>query len=122
MSLPHYKLDDPTNPLPFLVKWSPLVQFKILFYFACCFIALSMLPNQLWDPDNREVIYIIGILGIWRYSWWFNHWMRALIYGNLVYPKRRDAAAALWESGWRPRHIRSGLSLAGQLRFVVAQR
>ena len=105
MSLPHYKLDDPTNPLPFLVKWSPLVQFKILFYFACCFIALSMLPNQLWDPDNREVIYIIGILGIWRYSWWFNHWMRALIYGNLVYPKRRDAAAALWESGWRPRHI-----------------
>ena len=52
MTLPHYKLDDPTNPLPFLVKWSPLVQFKILFYFACCFIALSLLPNQLWDPEN----------------------------------------------------------------------
>ena len=105
MTLPHYKLDDPTNPLPFLVKWSPLVQVKIAFYFACCFIALSMIPNQIWDPENREVIYIIGVLGIWRYSWWFNHWMRALIYGNLVYPKRRDAAAALWESGWRPRHI-----------------
>ena len=97
--------DDLTKPLPFLEKWSPMIQFRILLYFACCFIALSSLPNSIWDQDAHDFVYVIGILGIWRYSWWFNHWMRALIYANITYPKKRDIAAALWASGWRPKHI-----------------
>ena len=105
LNLPWYKLEDPTVPLPWHVKWGPAVQVKIALYFAVCFTLLMMLPNSLWDPDNREVVYVLGILGIWRYGWWLNHWLRALIYANLTYPRKRDAAAALWNSGWRPRHI-----------------
>lgn len=99
------RLEDPSVPLPRSEKWSPEVQLKILLYFACCFIGLSTIPNSIWDPEAREIVYVIGVLGIWRYLWWFNHWMRALVYANITYPRTRDRAAELWNSGWRPRHI-----------------
>jgi mannuronan synthase len=98
-------LEDPAIALPRSVKWSPLVQAKIAGYFAVCFIVLSLVPNQIWDPENNEIIYVIGILGIWRYLWWANHFLRAKIFEKITYVKMRDRAAALWESGWRPRHI-----------------
>ena len=95
----------PDTPLPPGEKWSPIVQIKLILYFCACFILLSLLPNSIWDPEGQEIIYVIGILGIWRYGWWFNHWMRALIFERVTYPKKRALAAELWESGWRPRHI-----------------
>jgi mannuronan synthase len=98
-------LEDPAVPLPRSVKWSSAVQAKIAMYFAVCTILLTLIPNQIWDPENNEVIYIIGILGIWRYLWWANHFARAQIFERLTYPKMRNRAAALWDSGWRPRHI-----------------
>ena len=98
-------IDDPSREIPFLEKWSPNVQLGLWLYFCVCFIALSLLPNSIWDPEARDFVMVVGLLGIWRYSWWFNHWMRALIYEKIAYPKKRDMAAALWESGWRPRHI-----------------
>ena len=98
-------LDHPAVPLPFGEKWSPAVQLKIWTYFAACFCVLTLVPNSIWDPAAREFVYVIGALGIWRYLWWFNHWMRALVFANVAYPRMRDRASALWESGWRPRHI-----------------
>ncbi len=98
-------LIDPSVPLPRSVKWSPVVQLKIVAYFAVCFIALSVVPNQIWDGQNNEIIFVVGILGIWRYLWWANHFARAQIFERITYPRMRDRAAALWDSGWRPRHI-----------------
>lgn len=102
---PALRLEDPSVTLSYWEKWSPEVQFKILLYFAVCFIALASLPNTIWSPDARAFVFVIGILGIWRYLWWANHWLRALIFANVTYPKMRDRASALWTSGWRPRHI-----------------
>ena len=99
------ELEDPSVPLPRSVKWSPLVQFKILAYFMLCFLGLIVVPNQIWDGENKQIIYVIGILGIWRYLWWFTHFLRAKIFEKSVYPRMRNRATALWESGWRPRHI-----------------
>jgi mannuronan synthase len=98
-------LDDPTKPLPPGQKWSPAVQAQLLLYFAVCFVLLSKIPNSIWDPQAHEFVYVIGILGIWRYLWWLNHWLRALVFEKVTYPRMRDRAAAIWESGWRPRHI-----------------
>jgi len=89
----------------FLEKWSPLVQAKIALYFACCFIALQMMPNPFWDPELKEFMYVIGLLGLWRYLWWFTHFARAKIYEKVAYPKMAAQARALWDSGWRPKHI-----------------
>lgn len=96
---------DPTAPLPFWEKWSPRVQIKLYLYFAFCFIGLCLVPNSIYDPVNHEIVYVMGTLGIWRYLWWMTHFLRAIIFARITYPRMRDRAAALWDSGWRPRHI-----------------
>jgi len=97
---------EPPDRLPSRVgKWSPATQLHLLTYFAVCLIGLQLLPNTIWNPADREIVYVMGAIGIWRYSWWFTHWIRALIYEKVTYPRKRDRAAALWNSGWRPRHI-----------------
>ncbi len=98
-------VDDPTKPVPWREKWSPGVLYRLFLYFAFCFIALDNLPNTLWDPQLRRITILIGALGIWRYSWWFTHAVRAQIYARRVYPRLRARADARWESGWRPRHV-----------------
>jgi glycosyltransferase Alg8 len=47
----------------------------------------------------------MGVLGVWRYSWWMTHWMRAIYFARVKYPRMRDDAARYWDAGWRPRHI-----------------
>lgn len=86
-------------------KWTPLVHLKIALYFAACFIALMMIPNSLFDPQVQEFTYVIGIIGVWRYGWWMNHFVRAKIYEKITYPRVAAQARELWASGWRPRHI-----------------
>ncbi|MGE0767426.1 MAG: glycosyltransferase [Hyphomicrobiaceae bacterium] len=98
-------IDAPDRPLPRFAKWTPAVQARLIAYFGICLICLELLPNSIWDPEGHEIVYVMGALGVWRYSWWFNHWLRALIYERITYPKKRDLAAELWDSGWRPRHI-----------------
>ncbi|MCB1511486.1 MAG: glycosyltransferase [Hyphomicrobiaceae bacterium] len=70
-----------------------------------CFVLVSLVPNQIWDADSRTFVYTMGAIGIWRYSWWFNHWIRAIIYAKITYPRIRRRADELWESGWRPRRV-----------------
>lgn len=99
------RLEDPSLPLARFEKWSPAVQIKLILFFCSCFILIQVMPNSIWDVQVREFVLVIGVLGIWRYAWWFNHWVRALYYEKFAYPKKRDAAAKLWASGWRPKHI-----------------
>ncbi len=105
MSAPAFQPEIQSAYGPWREKWTSQAIAQILAYFACCFLALSIIPNSIWNPEVREFVYVIGILGIWRYLWWGNHWLRALIFANITYPKMRDRAADVWRSGWRPRHI-----------------
>ncbi len=109
---------DPTAPLTGLQKWTPEKQLQIAIYLTCCFIAMAMLPNYIWDQQAREFVYVMGVIGIWRYLWWANHWLRAGIYGKVTYPKMRDRAAALWGSGWRPRHIHVQMTTFREHRYI----
>ncbi|MEM7776633.1 MAG: glycosyltransferase [Pseudomonadota bacterium] len=93
------------RPRTFSEKWSPKTLYQLFLYFGFCLVLLTQLPNQIWDHDARTFVYIIGILGIWRYAWWANHWVRALIYANQTFPRIRQRAQAVWDSGWRPRRI-----------------
>lgn len=98
-------IDDPSVVIPASQKWSLLVQIKLLTYFTVCAILLTMVPNNIWNGENDEIIYVVGILGVWRYLWWANHWARAKLFERVTYPRMRDRASALWQSGWRPNHI-----------------
>jgi glycosyltransferase Alg8 len=101
----HGYIDRARHVPDFFEKWSPLVQLKLLIYFSACAIALTALPNSIFDPELREFTYVIGLLGVWRYCWWFNHWVRAKIYEKVAYPRTAAQAKDVWDSGWRPRHI-----------------
>ena len=77
-----------------------------LFLFICVLIVLIInFPNPVWDHTTRNIAILLGVIGIWRYSWWFTHFIRAQIYQRKVYPRRREQAEQLWESGWRPERL-----------------
>ncbi|MEO1264750.1 MAG: glycosyltransferase, partial [Pseudomonadota bacterium] len=100
-----YRMDDPAERLGFWEKWSPSVFAQLFIYFGFCVMLMTTVPNQIWDVENRTFIYIMGVLGVWRYSWWFNHWMRALIYEHVAFPKIRARAQDFWDSGWRRKRV-----------------
>lgn len=68
-------------------------------------LAGAWLPGQLGDPRLRAAALSIGILGLWRYGWWFTHLVRALIYQHRFYPRLRAHADACWRNGVRPRRV-----------------
>lgn len=86
-------------------KWDLSTCYQVFLYLALCFVCLDALPNNLWDPELRQITLLIGILGLWRYCWWLTHHIRSEIYARAVYPKMRARAAAVWDSGWRPPRI-----------------
>lgn len=110
-----------TRPVEWHDKWSLMAVFKIFLYFAICFIVLQNFPNTIWDPELREITILIGTLGIWRYSWWFTHAVRAKIYFHTVYPKLRMAADKGWEDGWRPKHLHFMMTTFREERQVTDQ-
>jgi mannuronan synthase len=93
------------EPLAFWEKWSPAVILKLTMFFVGCFGLLLTIPNPMYSAELGQVTYVLGLLGIWRYGWWMNHFLRAKVFGNITYPKKRAQAEALWNSGWRPKHI-----------------
>lgn len=100
-----FTVDDPTVRPRGWQKWNAVALFKIYLYFGVCFVCLSELPNTLWEPQTRTITFTLGLLGLWRYGWWFTHAVRASIYGTFVYPRLRARGEAEWARGWRPRHL-----------------
>lgn len=100
-----YTVDEITHQPRGWAKWTPFALFQITLYFGLCFIGLTTFENVFFNPATKEITLVIGLLGIWRYGWWFTHAVRAWIYGRFVYPSMRDAGRKVWEDGWRPRHL-----------------
>ncbi len=52
-------------------------------------------PAQLLDPANRPFFVVIGVIGVWRYSWAIVHFLRAQYYKRSVFPRLRQRADRL---------------------------
>ncbi len=104
-TLQNYPVDEITFRPQGFAKWTPTVLFSLFVYFGLCFVATQYVETVFWDNRTQTITLVIGFLGIWRYGWWFTHTIRAAIYGTFVYPKMRKDGAALWQQGWRPRHL-----------------
>ncbi len=100
-----YRSYEPTYWPTGFEKWNANVLLNIGLYICICAMFLSLVPNKLFDPEVRQVTYVIGFLGVWRFSWWFTHAVRAAIYARMVYPRMREMGEKVWAEGWRPRHI-----------------
>lgn len=79
--------------------------FKLLVYIGVMILGLLNLHNNIWDSDRGQWILVMAYLGIWRYVWWTLHFVRALVYGKMVFPLLRERSDALWRSGWRPKEL-----------------
>ena len=86
-------------------KWDFAAIYKVTVYFGICAILLLSIENRLFDPATQRITFVLGALGAWRYSWWFTHFCRALIYEKRVYPRLKAKAEAVWAAGYRPRHV-----------------
>ncbi len=86
-------------------KWNRINLFQLFCFSALCFLGLIHTENELWDPSTRSFTITLGVLGFWRYGWWLNHFIRAELYRKHRFPSIRNKADALWQDGWRPRHV-----------------
>jgi glycosyltransferase Alg8 len=69
-----------------------------LYLLALAALALNA-PDVLWEPGAREFVVLLGLLGVWRYSWGLVHLGRALYYRGVVFPRWRLAADRLGAAG-----------------------
>jgi len=98
-------VDEPTHWPTGWQKWTPGTLFKIALYLGACLTVILTIPNSIFDPEVQAITFTIGILGIWRYGWWFTHALRAQIYSRFVYSAMKKRCSDVWGSGWRPRHM-----------------
>ena len=73
-------------------------------YAAVMLLALLHLPPQRLDTATSIFVISIGLLALWRYSWWGLHVIRAIRYRKTVFPSLRRAADAIADSA-RPEHV-----------------
>lgn len=85
-----------------LQKWTPKFWMNFSVLLTVLITAMVFWPNNFFDPDVLTISLTMGALGIWRFSWWFTHAIRAEIYRRFKWPGMRKAAAKVWDEGWRP--------------------
>lgn len=71
-------------------------------YFAFVLLVgfgLITAPPWIFNPYSTYFLFVIGAIGIWRYSWGALHVVRSLIYRKIVFPKWRRAVARLPDGG-----------------------
>lgn len=113
------KLNDPSYWPKGWEKWNLTVILQMALYLCICIILMSLVPNKLFDPEVRQVTYVIGFLGVWRFSWWFTHAVRAEIYMRFVYPRMKAEGQKILDSGWRPKHLHFMMTTYKEHRYIT---
>src|SRR3546814_14689877 len=61
--------------------------------------------SDLFDSTSHIFILSIGVIGLWRYGWWFTHYARCILYRRVVFPKLRRAADEVDACGFKAGHV-----------------
>ena len=75
-----------------------------LFYVTLLMLIALALPNTLFDPDSKDFLFLIGAVGIWRYSMGATHFVRGMLFLYVVYPHLRRKVRALGAAA-DPSHV-----------------
>ncbi len=95
-----------SGPQPYgFDKYGPWFLTKLLLVILTIAAAAIVTPNRFFDAQVLHLSIALGILGIWRFGWWFNHARRSEFYANGLWPGKRARAEAIWAAGWRPRRL-----------------
>jgi glycosyltransferase Alg8 len=60
-----------------------------LFYLSLLMLLALALPRSVFDPESRDFLLLIGLVGIWRYSMGALHFVRGMLFLYVVYPYYR---------------------------------
>ena len=102
-------------------KWEIGQLYLLFIYCGILFIMIFNLPNSVWSPDFKIFIVLFGALGIWRYVWWLTHFVRAMIYNQVVFSRLRYQCGHLLEDGWRPNKVVFMVTAFNESDFVLEQ-
>ena len=75
-----------------------------LFYLTLLMVLALALPTTLFDPQSKDFIFLIGAVGIWRYSMGATHFVRGMLFLYVVYPHLRRKMQKLGASA-DPSHV-----------------
>ena len=75
-----------------------------LFYVSLLMLIALALPNTLFDPDSKDFLFLIGAVGIWRYSMGATHFVRGMLFLYVVYPRLRRKVRKLGKAA-DPSHV-----------------
>lgn len=75
-----------------------------LFYVSLLMLIALALPNSIFDPDSKDFIFLVGAVGIWRYSMGATHFVRGMLFLYVVYPMLRRKVRKLGSAA-DPSHV-----------------
>ena len=70
-------------------------------------------PAAVWSPGTGAFIFVLGWIGVWRWSWGALHLCRSLWYRRLVFPRWRAQADRLGDEAT------AGELVAGEVFLVI---
>ncbi len=75
----------------------------IFYVLALASIALIM-PETTFTPGTKEFLFVIGVIGLWRYSMGVIHFIRGMIFLHIVFPHYRRRVRKMGDAA-NPSHI-----------------
>lgn len=75
-----------------------------MFYLVFLMVLALMLPATTFDPASKDFIFLIGAIGIWRYSMGATHFVRGMLFLYVVYPHLRRKVRKLGDDA-DPSHV-----------------
>ena len=74
-------------------------------FYLCLLMGLALaLPPSLFNSDSKDFIFLIGAVGIWRYSMGAMHFVRGMLFLYVVYPLLRRKVTKLGKDA-DPSHV-----------------
>lgn len=74
----------------------------LIYLLAAALLALSVPPTVFANASG--LVLVIGVIGVWRYSWAAINVARAFYYIKFAYPRRQAEAQAAYRLAARPAH------------------
>ena len=75
-----------------------------MLYLSLLMLLALALPRTVFDPESRDFLLLIGIVGIWRYSMGALHFVRGMLFLYVVYPYYRRKVKKLGKDA-DPSHV-----------------
>ncbi|UZE97980.1 glycosyltransferase family 2 protein [Alkalimarinus alittae] len=75
-----------------------------IFYLVVLSGIALLLPEETFIPSSKEFLFVIGAIGIWRYSMGVIHFIRGMIFLHIVFPHYRRKVRKMGEAA-NPSHV-----------------